>query len=626
MAEYRVAVDLVLTGEIMAALAAVAGAQGLGGIKSAVTNIQEGFEGWTAALIGGAGIAVGVSVIGALSKVADAAAKTQDAIAKMRLLGLPDEQIRKGVETAQQVGMRVGAPPDVSQEMLNRIQGIVRDPEHSRALLEPMLRMGVILRQHGKDWKSVDPILKLLEETNIATDPGRAKDLPKVLERITKAIEATQGTVTPEALQLATVYARTARYGFTTPEALAQPHPFLTDILPMYVQMSGRAGQGGGGANIMAEYTKTVQGILKGASVGEAQKLGILDKTGFLKDSHLASINPYEWTQQVLVPALKAQGLTDSLKQQPEIAQQITRLMGTRAAADPITEFALGGRGYRGENAPFEKFMEQMNRSPGLSGAEDLQKTSPTAAMQRLSAEWEHLWNVIGSALTQDKLNIIRSMSDTIEDLARKASQIDPKSIHNVAEALAALGVAAASAGVVGLAAALGGVPGVLTLMASAATAMSPTLRELAGEMSGNLLTAIQGIVHAAKDATAALSAFWDKMKSWTDWLGITSKGAAPEPGKIPPGFAPTQPLPHDWKTHPEKMPGMNGLLNKSSWEPSGGGGKSVAINNVIYLDGSAIARAVHDYMIAGMEHDHQAPYFDGRSAMTTVAHQPITT
>jgi hypothetical protein len=66
-------------------------------------------------------------------------------------------------------------------------------------------------------------------------------------------------------------------------------------------------------------------------------------------------------------------------------------------------------------------------------------------------------------------------------------------------------------------------------------------------------------------------------------------------------------------------------LLRRQSWEPGGGGVDSQQINNVIYLDGAAIARAVHDYSASDMAHPRQAAQFDGRANMTTPDMQTMT-
>jgi hypothetical protein len=74
----------------------------------------------------------------------------------------------------------------------------------------------------------------------------------------------------------------------------------------------------------------------------------------------------------------------------------------------------------------------------------------------------------------------------------------------------------------------------------------------------------------------------------------------------------------------PPAGPTTGGLLQKQSWEPGGGGGGTVQINNVIYLDGQAVANAVHQYSLADLQHPKQAPMFDGRAGYTSPDWNPM--
>jgi hypothetical protein len=66
-------------------------------------------------------------------------------------------------------------------------------------------------------------------------------------------------------------------------------------------------------------------------------------------------------------------------------------------------------------------------------------------------------------------------------------------------------------------------------------------------------------------------------------------------------------------------------LLRKAGWEPGGGGGGGGStINNVIYLDGAAIARTVHSYGESDAMFPRQASQFDGRAGYTSPDWQPL--
>ena len=247
--------------------------------------------------------------------------------------------------------------------------------------------------------------------------------------------------------------------------------------------------------------------------------------------------------------------------------------------------------------------------------------------MERLSAQWSTLWTNLGSALTQDKLNILIGLSDAIQKLAESVKQTDPEIIRNVAKAITVLAAAFAGVGI----AALTGWPGIITGIGLAARDASPAFKEFTDTMAGNLLKAIQGISHAAADATGALLRSGTVARNRSQLGLMTAPSKTPfhdaHPGLPKPGVGPWDPG-HFGLKPGDNLPGMHpgDLLKRSSFTGGGGGGgdKSATINNVVYLDGQAIARAVHDYMISGVEHPTQAPHFDGREGFSDVSHQPI--
>jgi hypothetical protein len=120
--------------------------------------------------------------------------------------------------------------------------------------------------------------------------------------------------------------------------------------------------------------------------------------------------------------------------------------------------------------------------------------------------------------------------------------------------------------------------------------------------------------------------------------FSVPNYGAIPEPGRglSNYGAVPTAPLlAMNYGAVPQRLfpavnygnvsPKSEGVLRNTNWEP-GGGGASSSINNVIYLDGQAIARAVHDYQSADMTHARQASSFNGRESYYGPDWSPIIT
>jgi hypothetical protein len=675
MASYDVAVNLVLTGGIIAALETVS--VKMLGIHAATMKVQQGITGWGAALTGFTAALAGAGIVKMMYDISTHADKTANAIARMKLQGMPTTEIDRNITAARGIGIELGVGMGEAMETLNRLSAFTKSPEVARNILKPVLQMGQVLEGLGKEGgvERVEPLIKLLEETNLLQDPKRKGDLDKMFERLTKTMSAQGGTVTPEQVQLAAVYMRAARHAITSPEALSQEHPFITDILPTYLQMTGRSGQGGGGSALMSMYSKVHGMGLSKFSKQVAKSLGLLEG-GHLKNVELFDINPYEWAQQELVKQLKAHGYTDPLKQQSAISSIIQRLMGTRLAADPAIEFALTGRGYRGAESPWERAMEATDRATGLAGARQLQETSPDAAWRRMAGEWSQFMNVLSMPMMSDKIMVLNKIGDAIQYLATEAGKVDPYIIREISEAVTTFG---AAIGVIGASTVLGfamtrliGLPGMVIAVGTSLLTLSDNVRNAwdglkdaigkgdkdqiidAGlKLSGAVIAAmVQGLDWLVDKITPTVRAIWDRLgNAILEAIGNIDRMIHPTDAfrRSHPYFQHTP----EWRKQYHDLPtidpmplfpklgsapgsgsmfaGMGGgllqpaVLGGGLNLGGGGGSKTVQVHNVIYLDGQAIARSINDYNIAGMEHPTQAPYFDGRAGYTSPDHQPIT-
>lgn len=658
MPVYNVAVELTLTGAIADALAVVAAR--FVGLNTAALEVGKSIQGWGTALRGVATALGGAGILGAFKEISEHYNKMADAIGRMGLQGADPSALKSASEWAAIVARRVGVKQEAAMTELNALSYYTADQNIAKRLLDPVLRMGIVLRSAGGQTlgtNQITPIMKLMEETGLLTDPTRQADLDKVLERLTKSMAAAASgpgnkVITPLMLQQAGVYMRAARYGITTPEALAMEHPFLTDILPFYAQMAGGQAQTGGGAGLMSMFTKTVQGTLSKKSIAEAGRLGLLEG-GHIKGEHLANINPYEWVQQFLVPALKEQGLTDPKTQTTEIISLLSRLFGTRLAADPAIQFALQGRAYKGvEESPYERHIARMEKGLGIeTGSRFAQENMPSEAIARLKAQWDSVLVDIAKGLNPSYMTWVKQITEFIEKLDQAIIKIDPATIGKVGDAMVQLGIGLTALGGTAVLAAIASLigPGGLAAFALAMTGFSEKVQKAVTEFIQALSTADTKKIEeaGAKLALTAAGALVTGLIQASDYVVDKLKEAAAGALARIQGLFGGQGTPfHD--THPffkrgvpdtsqkhlfggprswEHMPPASGGAHKASWEPSGGGtDKQLQVNNVIYLDGSAIARAVHDYLIAGVEHPKQAPYFDGRDGYTSPDHQPITT
>lgn len=708
MAVYDVAVRMTLEGGLAGALAVIT--SHMIGMRSHTAAIQQGFESWRPALLGVVGIFAGGAIVKGLMDIAASADKVYDRFAQMRMQGQSWTDIQKNYSEAFRVSGVTARPVDAVLQQMKEMSYYTSDPETAREMTERMSKLETVY--HAASGKSAEgqiiPIMKVLEEAGIMrkglVDPTKRKHLDIIIEGLTKDIEATGGLVTPAQIQQSFLYARAARYGWVTPRALESENPFLTTVLPYMIQTYGTAhsAQSGPGAALMSEFTKNVQGILSKGSAREARELDIFEgKTGgkfgirgHFKRPDLFEENPYEWTQQVLWPQLekklKSQGIDPQSSAGAEaIIEHVSKLYGTRMAADPAIFMSMFGKGRLGEQSPIDQHISLQKKALSLDMGFQEAWGMPMIVMERLANEWKRFWVSIGVALNPGRTSILGGIADWFKglgDSVERLSKSDPTIIQDYASALLAVSAGLAAAGGLAVASAVAnmiGLPGLLIGLGVAAAAMSPKVQEAvrefgrafqsldsekikaAGTKLGKAVVEaiVQGIASIdwgswnkkADDAVAQfhnwLAAFvagiintpaatYASPHPWHDknrWLNHWQTKDTIEPygqtpyvnpfGDYSIRIGPSTSHFHDTHSWPNFLHpggGLGGSLMNQSWEPGGGGGGTV-VNNVIQLDGAAIARAVHDYHAADLVHPRQAPFHDGRSNYTPPDHQPMT-
>lgn len=166
---------------------------------------------------------------------------------------------------------------------------------------------------------------------------------------MSKVITAFQGRVTPRMFQSVFAYARQAKFDMDD----QFKYRFLPTLMLEYSQSSQGAGGGsrGVGPMLAATYRFTNQGFVNKKSLPELESLGLVHQksalstttssttTDALTGHELAAVNPFLWTQNVLLPALKkkyGENISES-----EIRFHINQLVrGNQLAASLLTEFA----------------------------------------------------------------------------------------------------------------------------------------------------------------------------------------------------------------------------------------------------------------------------------------------
>jgi hypothetical protein len=224
---------------------------------------------------------------------------------------------------------------------------------------------------------------------------GAAQDkqsFERQAEMMAKVIIATQGRVTPEAFKSTFQYARQAKYRLDD--------EFKYEILPSLIQENAAGGGGGGGSRgvgpmLAAFYRWSNQGYINKKSLPELISLGLVapgtalhtttqgTTVGAMRGGDLAAANPFQWVQEVLVPAIKRKyGQNLSRDQLMMHINEISR--GNQLAGNLVGEFAF---------KPVNFTRDQANIRGTMSTTEAYKaalSNDPNTARKALAAQWEN--------------------------------------------------------------------------------------------------------------------------------------------------------------------------------------------------------------------------------------------
>src|SRR5882724_8406921 len=159
--------------------------------------------------------------------------------------------------------------------------------------------------------------------------------------------------------------------------------------------------------------------------------------------------NPYEWVQQVLMPALAAKGITS----QNEIIARIAGMFPVRTAGQVITEMALQGRFHEGMGSPFEKDIALQKGAIGQAGYEELIKGDYPTVLRAFNEQWKSLLETIGSPMMQPGgpvLSAMAGLTSTMNSISQFAAA-NPEAIKYIGYTVAALGAALVAIGAIAL-------------------------------------------------------------------------------------------------------------------------------------------------------------------------------
>jgi hypothetical protein len=352
-------------------------------------------------LVGGAAMAgVGLFGLSLIERTVKPASEYVHQLQQMNIAGMKQAEIARSI-TAAWDASRTAPTATATQNLaaIRELRMVFGDTQAAIANMPTVQKLQAILANtndgHGGrlGGESAYTVAKALETKGAVRTPGEFTDQANLM---TKAIVASGGKITPQDFLGTFKYGRSATMGWD--------NAFTYTILPTLIQemksSAGTGGAGGPGNALMSVYDKVINGKIAQKDLPIWQQLGLLDaskivrtKTGATKGVLPEAVrgwdvfqrNPYEWTQAVLMPALRAQGIIDPAKQQMYLA----RLGGTRTAAFMLQQ--MGVQGWK-----FQRDVPLIQGAKGLAAYQELLKNDPLMAQQALAAQWRNLLTVIG--------------------------------------------------------------------------------------------------------------------------------------------------------------------------------------------------------------------------------------
>ncbi len=428
MDAYRIGVSIALANGVSPVLAVIA--RDLLGVQASIGAITKGFQAWKPAILAAVGVIAAGRMVEGLTVIAKAGGEVNHQLELMKIAGMANSEIQTSMSQAMKTSGNV-LTTSLSENLKHIRELRYAFGETTTAIqhLDEITKANSVLNtvrgDKGKD--EVWELVKSLEGKGVTYEPAA---FSSYVDTMTKVVQATGGRVTPQMFMSTFKYGRTATLGWD--------EQFVGGALPRLIQSMASAGGGGGsgsggpGNALMSAFAKVVQGQMPKTAAEEFEKMGLATATHIAgsSQSQLGSIagrdlfirDPYEWTQQILMPALASHGVTKD----QDIIAEISKMMPVRTASQVITEMALQGRFHEGSNSPFEKDIRLQHGAMGLPAYDELIKNDYPTILEAFNRQWKNLLETLGSPLMQPGgpvISALAGLASTMGSIAQLAGR-----------------------------------------------------------------------------------------------------------------------------------------------------------------------------------------------------------
>jgi hypothetical protein len=468
-------------------------------LKRTVDLTQGGFDRLKLAVVGAGLVTGGAAMLGLLYKMQDAGREFVHQQALMAAAGMDHLEIAQATAQAwKTVGEVTASNAADNLKSIRELRMVFGSTEEALQNLSVVTSAQVVmnsLRGRGAGDQVFD-MAKALEIKGASMDPQHFNAL---LNDMVKAAVASGGRVLGSDFLSAFKFGRTATQGWSD--------DFVKSILPTLIQeMKGAGGFSGAlgpGNALQSAFQAIVGGVMSNKAAEEFAHLGLLKSgavirttTGSIKGIRPGGIqgskefqaNPYQWVQDVLVPALDKRGITDPDK----VREEVSHLFVNRTAQQIVTLFAT-------QQQRFEKDAALIDKAEGVDALPDLAKHDPTTIIMAFTQAWNNLMTALGAPMVQPVNEMIIALTGVLNKLTGWAVA-NPEAvllIEKVAAAVAAFAVALGTAALLSALVALAGPAGILFALAAAAAVAATDL----GKLENAVQNLLPSWLRSSKDA-----------------------------------------------------------------------------------------------------------------------------
>lgn len=592
---WKIGVAISLANGMSPVLAVIA--KDLLGIKGQVSEVEQAFTKWNAAIAGAGAVLAGGAILTGMAKLVEHGKELVHVQEQMKAAGVNQVDVAKATGDSWKVAADYGLKVSNVLADIKEARMVFGSTEHAMEFINPLERMRVVLNatMEGKGNQAADAVYEMARAGELKGLQS-PEQFMSYFDMMTKAITASGGKVDPKGFLQATQYGRLASKGWD--------EDFYTKILPSMIQEMGPSQSG---TALMSLFGTLVQGKVSKRSLGRMMDLGLIgdpskiiydgkgDPVGFdpgaVKGTDLMTKNPYEWAQQVLKPLVEGK-LGHEVKPGDESAiQMLGGMFGNRTSAQAIATLLL-------ENQRISKDAGLVGQARGLDAADDLLKHDPDTAMRNFQNSWDNLLTALGSPLVAPAVAAMNSVADVMKAVT-SFTNANPTAVKLIAESLVAIGAALVAVGTVAI---VGAAVAVIGPVTAAVAAIGAAIAALAAMNWHAIVDMFNGIYNAIKS-------FIDKLASIPSMIG-GALGLGSNPNVTPAPRAPGA----DGQQWQAPGAGGRGSFQKSSWVPPANNNQPVTIHTALNVDGRRLAQAVSTHLARNGSWSGSSSTFDGQA------------